>query len=350
VLFIALAAPSLAIMILACIALVLIGAHSVLSRDDAKSRATGERLWPMVTRALTAVALVFLIAVGVKAVQLGRAETIVHDLVAEFPLRAGPAAIASASADLPNMYLVLLDGYPRADKLESEFRIDVSGFIRGLDDRGFMVASHSRSNHTTTSLTLTQMFDYELGIGSSKTNGAQDDVWRHRINEGRFFADVRGLGYEVVTISPGLEHLALRQADRFIDTGQPNEFEWALFHVTGAGVLVESLLPELAADLARARVLDAFKATEGIALEDSTRPRFIFTHLTVPHSPLIFEPDGAPSHVRGVEMRLADSVLASQLGWTEYARRLEGQIAFINSRNRELSTSPIASSPAIRTP
>ncbi|NTV04818.1 hypothetical protein HGA89_07945 [bacterium] len=65
-------------------------------------------------------------------------------------------------------------------------------------------------------------------------HGTQRTLWRHRINEGSFFEDIHGLGYEVIAISPAFEHVALRQADRFIDTGQLNEFEWAVAGMTGA--------------------------------------------------------------------------------------------------------------------
>ena len=56
-LFVALATPSPAIVILASTALVLILLHRVLAQRGAESRAAGERLWPVVTRALTALAL-----------------------------------------------------------------------------------------------------------------------------------------------------------------------------------------------------------------------------------------------------------------------------------------------------
>ena len=326
------APPDPMIAILAVIALGLVAVTRRPGRRRAGSQPSSGRWWPLTTRALTAGAMILLVAVGVKAVQLGRAETIAHDLVAEFPLGVGTRATTSAPADLPNMYLILLDGYPRADKLASEFGIDASWFIRGLDSRGFAVATHSRSNHTATRATLTQMFDYELDIGSGGADGDRDDLWRHRINEGRFFADIRGLGYEVVAVSPGWEHVALRQADHFIDTGQPNEFEWTLLQVTSARALIEALLPESAADLQRARVLGAFDSTEGVAQDDATKPRLVLTHVAAPHTPLLFGHDGSPTEVRGMRILYAESVEVSRLGWQEYVRRLDGQIAFLSAR------------------
>lgn len=163
-----LAPPSPAISILAVIALGPIAFTRRAAGWSAGSSSAGERMWPLLTKALTAGAVILLVAVGVKAVQLDRVDTVIHDIVAEFPLRQRVApATAASETDLPNIYLVLLDGYPRADKLASVFGIDGSEFISGLDDRGFVVASHSRSNHSSTRLTLAQMFDYTPDMGAS---------------------------------------------------------------------------------------------------------------------------------------------------------------------------------------
>ncbi|MFH1474825.1 MAG: hypothetical protein ABIG85_03100 [Chloroflexota bacterium] len=343
-----LAAQAPIIVVLCVVALILVGFQRLLARRRAVSRAAGERLWPVVTRVLTAGGLILLVAVGVKAAQLelDRIGIIAHDLVAESPFRAH-AAVASSPVDLPNMYFILLDGYPRADKLKSEFGIDVSGFTRGLGDRGFFVATHSRSNYTITHLTLAQMFNYAPNVGvAAGPDGTRFVPWRHRINEGRFFSDVRGLGYEVVAVSPAFEHVALRQADRFIDTGQLNEFEWNVAQMTGVLPLVDSLLPSLAADLHRARVLSAFDATEEVAGEASTQPRFVFTHVVAPHSPQVFQDDGAVVEIRGFALPYDDRQEASQLGLAEYSRRLGGHVAFLNTRTLALVDRIIAADPA----
>jgi hypothetical protein len=338
-------AQSPVVVALGLAALVLVTLEWSLARRRGAFRAAGERLWPLVTRVLTAGAVILLVAVGIKAIQMGRVETIARDLVAEFPFRPISHPADPPAARLPNMYFVLLDGYPRADKLASKLGIDVSGFVSALEDRGFFVATHSRSNHTVTRGTLTQLFNYVPGVGAIGPEGRPDVEWRHRISEGRFFDDIGSLGYGVDAVSSGFEHVALREADRFIDTGEPNEFEWAVVRATSAGALIETALPELAADLHRARVLGAFDATEHIVLEEVTAPRFVFTHVPAPHSPLVFDRDGSPWQMRGTAMRYADSVDIAQLGRAEYVRRLDGQIAFINTRTLDLADRIIARDP-----
>jgi len=328
--FLLVAAPAPAAAVLCVVALALVALQRQLARRRTVVRPGPDRLWPTVTRILTAGALILLVAVGVKAVQLGRVQTAVHDLVAEFPVRA-PAAVATSTADLPNIYLVLLDGYPRADKLRSEFGIDASGFTRALDERGFVVATHSRSNYTSTRLTLAQMFNYSPRIDIATGTEGGPRPWRQYINEGRFFSDIRGLGYEVVAVSSGFENVALRQADRFIDTGQLNEFEWVLAQMTGVRVAADALYPTALADHHRARILNAFDVTVDVAREAPAGPRFVFTHVMAPHSPQVFAADGSAVNSPGFAL-FDDLEEVSALGLAEYARRLDGQIAFINAK------------------
>jgi hypothetical protein len=344
--FILLAAQAPLVVLLCVVALFLVGAHRMLARRRAESRAAGERMWPIVARALTAGGLILLVAVGVKAVQLGRVETIAHDLAAEFPFRPDVAVASPAGADLPNLYLVLLDGYPRADKLASEFGIDVSGFTRALGDRGFFVATHSRSNHTITHLTLAQMFSYgSADVAAAGPDGAQRVLWRHRINEGAFFSDIRGLGYEVIAVSPAFEHAALRQADRFIDTGQLNEFEWELLQLSGLAPVLDVVQPTLLADQHRARVLATLEGAGAVARQAAQRPRLVFTHLLSPHSPQVFGAGGEPVEVRGIQVPFDDSDEYVVLGRDEYARRLAGQLAYLNRRVLELLDTIVEADP-----
>ena len=157
--------------------------------------------------------VILLVAVGIKAVQLGRIATFAGDLVAEAPFHSHQVAASATPPGAPNMVFILLDGYLRADKLESEFRIDDSAFINGLRARDFVVADHSRSNKTSTTFTLTQMFNYESASQiASSLNGAAPPS-RVTINDGAFFGDLHRLGYQTVAVSPGFEDVALRRAD-----------------------------------------------------------------------------------------------------------------------------------------
>ena len=51
----------------------------------------------------------------------------------------------------PNVYILMLDGYPRADTLATTFGFDNGPFLAELESRDFDVAAESRSNYRKTS-------------------------------------------------------------------------------------------------------------------------------------------------------------------------------------------------------
>ena len=335
------ASPSPVIATLGLTALLLTALQWLLARRRSESRAAGERMWPLVTRIASAAGLVLLLAVGIKAVQLDRVETFAQDLVAESPLRPRPVAASAGSTGAPNMFFILLDGYPRADKLRSEFGIDNSGFITDLRARDFVVAEHSRSNQVKTELTLAQMFNYRSATEITRANRPR----RVDINDGAFFADLHRLGYRTVAVSPAFETVALRRADVFLDTGQLNEFEWAVAGMTGLSVFANAVVPDLGADAHRARILDALEAAERQAQSLGAGREFIFVHVVAPHAPQVFAADGHPNDLPGFNLPYSDPGEIARFGFEEYVRRLQGQLQFLNDRTIRLVDFVVAADP-----
>ena len=64
-----------------------------------------------------------------------------------------PSFTASGSGG-PNVYILMLDGYPRADTLATTFGFDNGPFLAELESRDFDVAEGSRSNYRKTWVTL----------------------------------------------------------------------------------------------------------------------------------------------------------------------------------------------------
>jgi len=333
---IGLAAGTPALVILSQVAFTLVALQPLLKRRAGPSTPGARNPWPIATRVLTIGSVILLVAVGIKAVQLGRVEVFAQDLVAESPLRSRPVAAGPTPPGAPNMFFILLDGYPRADKLLSEFDIDNSAFIGDLRARDFVVADHSRSNQVLTQLTLAQMFNYYPATEIARRLDGTDGLWRVDINDGAFFGDVHRLGYETVAVSPGFEYAALRRADAFIDTGQLNEFEWAMAQMTGLSVLADAVLPDLAADAHRSRILDAFNVAERQAQSLGASRKFVFVHLAAPHSPQVFDAAGQPLDVQGFKLPYHDEPEILRFGFEEYARRLKGQLQFLNERTVHL--------------
>jgi hypothetical protein len=342
---VALSAGRPGLVILSLTALALVSLQPLLERRARPPAPFARSLWSLATRVLTIGSVILLVAVGMKAVQVGRVEVFAQDIVAESPLRPHPVAAGPATPKAPNMVFLLLDGYPRADKLLSEFGIDNSAFISDLLARDFVVADHSRSNQIATELTLAQMFNYWAAPEIAHRLDDPARLWRMDINDGTFFGDLHRLGYETVAISPGFEHVALRRADTFVDTGQLNEFESVTAEVAGLSALADALLPNLGADQDRARILDAFEVAEDQAQSLGTSRKFVFVHIVAPHSPPLFDAAGQPLDVPGFALAYRDVLEISQYGFNGYVRRLQGELQFVNERTLQVVDAVVKADP-----
>ena len=144
--------------------------------------------WHVFTRALSILTAIALLAVGIRSLQDGRATQMLGDLAREGPLRGTTPRVAVDSAH-PDVYLMLLDGYPRSDKLQSVFGVDDSEFLDALRKSGFDVATDSRSNYLHTQLTLESMFNGRLLDPSAAAETLAET--HHEINEARAWAAIR---------------------------------------------------------------------------------------------------------------------------------------------------------------
>ena len=99
------------------------------------------------------VALVFVL-IG-QALVAGVAARVADDLRDSSAVSSSSRA---AAADSPDIYLLMLEDYPRADTLRRLFGFDNSPFLDTLTAGGFSVARNSRSNYMYTSLNLAALF------------------------------------------------------------------------------------------------------------------------------------------------------------------------------------------------
>ena len=104
---------------------------------------TGPLDWRRLTQVFNAIAVA---TVVVSAVLIGLRGTVT--------LAPAAAAAGVAAPGTPDIYLILLDAYPRTDSLASYFGFDNRPFIGELERLGFEEAKDSHSNYNATSLTL----------------------------------------------------------------------------------------------------------------------------------------------------------------------------------------------------
>lgn len=207
--------------------------------------------------------------------------------------------------ELPDIYLIILDGYTRSDVLEDAYHFDNTGFIEDLDNLGFYIANCSQSNYPITKYSLSSIMnvDYLQNYSNMKMLPSLKVSF---VNQ-----TLKEMGYTSIAFENNVSgHFDLmedihisrdQQAWELIDLiGGPNEFEAELLKTTLFKVFYDmpQLIPGLTlTDLQKVEHYEHYRQTFFI-LEELERipqmsgPKFVFTHLLVPHPPYIFTPSG----------------------------------------------------------
>ena len=246
--------------------------------------------WPDLNRGFTVLGVVAVVLIAVPA--FTRPAVTIPD---------APSPPSGGQGERPDIYLVLLDGFGRADILREHYAHDTSGFIGDLEARGFTVATNSRSNEATTGLALASMLNgrHLLDMGFTPTSSLEPKDVRPHLDNNLAFSLFRAAGYETIAVSSGYELVSLRSADRFIDTGQLNELEIELANQTILEPVFDAALGDIKSDQLRARALAMPGAVTSLAAEQAAAPQFVFVHVPVPHPPFILDGDCRP--IRGGE-------------------------------------------------
>ncbi|HEX2767527.1 MAG TPA: hypothetical protein VHR55_12930 [Candidatus Limnocylindria bacterium] len=256
-------------------------------------------------------------------------------------------AVARSPASRPNVYLLLLDGYPRADSLREYFNYGNDPFIHDLEDRGFVIAAGSRAAATTTFQSVPSLLHMRspaaLGLVPFYSTPAERTHVRDLINESPAVATFREAGYSVVSIPSGAGPLELRDADVVVEVAPLSALETSLIDGGIVNVVATNALYEIRRRTVDA-AFDAFASSPSLA----PSPRFVFAHVMSPHAPFAFSSTGAalPPLACAPWCDMGTAQLPA-LGMTmeEIAGPLIGQLEYVNGRVLEAVDAVVAHDP-----
>jgi hypothetical protein len=205
--------------------------------------------------------------------------------------------VAASNHRTPDIYLIILDGYGRADSLQEMYGYDNSGFINFLKDTGFYVADHATSNYPQTELSLSSLLnfqyldDYVAGFGDASGRGPLRELLQHT-NFRRFLENE---GYRFVALPSAALFAQIRDADMYMSLNpiNLNEFEGLLVSSSIVGVAVEAggvNLPVQSYETHRQSILFSLEALKDVP--KLAGPKFVFAHILSPHPPFIFDRSG----------------------------------------------------------
>jgi hypothetical protein len=231
----------------------------------------------------------------------------------------------------PDIYYLIVDGYARADVLKEIYSYDNSEFINFLTEKGFYIADDSHSNYAQTSLSLGSSLnlDYinelsnEMGKNSTSRIPLVTMIQHSKVRD-----YLSSRGYQLVTIASTYSVTEIRDADLFLNPGEKlNRFESTLLSGSVAVLVLDKLIPAWY----RNQLLMNLDTLANLPAVDS--PKFVFAHLTLPHPPFVFGPNGENIPPRNFkEGNYYDGTPQ------EYIEGYRGQLIYLNKHLEQIIT------------
>lgn len=224
---------------------------------------------------------------------------------------ASPISETDQSTQKPDIYYIILDGYSRADTLK-KLGFDNSAFLNELEDIGFYVAECSISNYRNTVNSMASSLNMDFLWRSIPNEGETDKnttLLYDRIKHSSIRKILESMGYKTIGFETGYAWLNLTDAHTFLsppinyfwsDTLLP--FEELFIQTTALKPLTErgnsNTNPEDSYDISASQFQNHYRATHYAldtlpSVTEMEGPKFVYLHLTVPHAPYIFLPDGS---------------------------------------------------------
>jgi hypothetical protein len=199
-------------------------------------------------------------------------------------------AIGEAS---PDIYYLILDGYGRSDVLRDLYDYDNRDFLQALAERGFYVADSSHTNYNSTAQSLCSSLNMNYLHLIMPTDPRQFSrlPTAMMLENNRVMNQLKRYGYRTVSFSTGYAPTEIEFADYYFSPGWAlSEFQNHLLNTTPIPLLMAGFKSQF--DLHRDR-LD-FTLTKLGRLSEVPSPKFVFAHISCPHPPFVFGPNGEP--------------------------------------------------------
>lgn len=214
------------------------------------------------------------------------------------------------SPNLPDIYLIIFDGYVRSDILQTHYEYDNSNFTQALEERGFYQATNSHSNYLNTNYSFNTLMNL---------------VYFHHYPEDLFIKTKYNLytnyvhdflteyGYRTVVFDSGTGDTNDQEADLFLSPWETssenssglNAFEPFFLRTTLALLLFQDQSAELQRgentnliresvnrELSKRRERIQFTLNHLPDFSSQEQPHFIFAHIYLPHIPFLYGPRG----------------------------------------------------------
>jgi hypothetical protein len=262
-------------------------------------------------------------------IDLGRLGFMVIDNSANHSLKTVGPTVCS-SCEKPDIYLIVADGYAGKKELEDIFHFDNSAFYNELNKRGFYIVDSTFSNYNYTPFSMASMLSMDyLDKLEGRNKSLNDRTLCYRtINNNALVDFLEEQQYE-------LKNCSIFQFARQLPFASTPYYKTGIDLVTAQTFLSRidrdirfNLVTRLKIQSEIDRVLkDEFRINEELyrrtwdeASGSSNKPRFVYTHLEMPHYPYYFDRNGKPNQLKDLS-DLDPWDQEKYIGYLQYANK-----------------------------
>ena len=207
--------------------------------------------------------------------------------------------------ELPNIYFIILDGYPGYDSLKTTSNYDNSQFINYLEDNGFFIHKESYSNyaHSFISIPSTLNMKYFNYLAEEVGDSRDQTIPYEMGSNNKVMNFLKSQGYTVASFDSGW--------------GFTRDMKSAELQLCGDNQLFNSnflimLVKASALNPIYVKIFETSHIELKLCAFDElpkiqnrvTEPVFVFAHILLPHPPYIFAANGEIRSVDSLDLSL----------------------------------------------
>ena len=196
---------------------------------------------------------------------------------------------------LPDIYVLILDGYARADVLRDRYGYDNGQFIQFLEDSGFQVADHATANYSITHFSLASMLamDYVIDENTPVTAGDLDALRSILEGDNTVMRTLASVGYRTVRGSQAWWGTECAENEVCLDNPALSRTAHELLEGTPVAPFTYPAEGDVGTVLTLQR-LNQLRNWDPDAYRVNDSPLFVFLHMPIPHPPMFLDSNCDP--------------------------------------------------------
>lgn len=221
---------------------------------------------------------------------------------------------SSKNSTSPDIYYIILDSFTRSDTMKDGIGYDDSAFLDQLRSLGFYIAECAQSNYSQTHLSLTSTLNMTYINGVVDANGDKGPVlynqWRKAFQQSLVTETLKSQGYRLMTFESNYPWLTFDGAQMIpLNMNGITPFEGLLLDQSMVSAVPAHFLTGIDQDAINQRKYQSIRYVLGRTerLPEDPGPKFVFIHISTPHPPFVFGPDGQYQTVAGDKSEFDDN-------------------------------------------